>query len=386
MLALLAQEPRARPIPSSRSSAPAHGGRLLLPADPAAEASVRRAQMQMQSDVEVGRRDRHHRRASSARSRDRRRYGIVTVEIAPGTRHPDGARGGIAQRLVDDDEFVRGRGRGRRSRAGVVSDPLQPRDPQEPATAVRKPDEPAPRDAGRAHPDPAGADRRPVPTTLATVTLEDVQGNEELSLFIASADRVMEAMGYTEHGFRHANLVAKHRLPGAHRLGYTEREATLACVAGYLHDVGNALARDAHGQTGAVLVHQSLRELGARRGPDAGPRGDREPRGDRGRRGLADLGGGDPRRQVGRAPEPRSQVRPDRVRHPRPGELRRRADRSCRVDSAARTVSLELTIDTEISQVMEYFEIFLGRMQLCRHAAELLDARFRLVINGAELA
>jgi hypothetical protein len=56
------------------------------------------------------------------------------------------------------------------------------------------------------------------------------------------------------------------------------------------------------------------------------------------------------------------------------------------VDSGARTVSLELTIDTEISQVMEYFEIFLGRMQLCRHAAELLDARFRLVINGAELA
>ena len=57
-----------------------------------------------------------------------------------------------------------------------------------------------------------------------------------------------------------------------------------------------------------------------------------------------------------------------------------------RVDSDARTVSLELTIDTKISQVMEYFEIFLGRMQLCRHAAELLDARFRLVINGAELA
>jgi uncharacterized protein len=57
-----------------------------------------------------------------------------------------------------------------------------------------------------------------------------------------------------------------------------------------------------------------------------------------------------------------------------------------RVDSAARTVSLELTIDTGISQVMEYFEIFLGRMQLCRVAAEHLDARFRLVVNGAELA
>ena len=57
-----------------------------------------------------------------------------------------------------------------------------------------------------------------------------------------------------------------------------------------------------------------------------------------------------------------------------------------RVDSDARTVSLELTIDTQISQVMEYFEIFLGRMQLCRRAAEMLDARFRLVVNGSELA
>ena len=56
-----------------------------------------------------------------------------------------------------------------------------------------------------------------------------------------------------------------------------------------------------------------------------------------------------------------------------------------RVDSDARTVSLELTIDTTISQVMEYFEIFLGRMQLCRFAAEAIEARFRLVINGQEL-
>jgi uncharacterized protein len=57
-----------------------------------------------------------------------------------------------------------------------------------------------------------------------------------------------------------------------------------------------------------------------------------------------------------------------------------------RVDSGARTVSLELTIDTAISQVMDYFEIFLGRMQLCRHAAACLDARFRLEVNGQELA
>ena len=97
----------------------------------------------------------------------------------------------------------------------------------------------------------------------------------------------MEAMGYTEHGFRHANLVANIAYQVLSRLGFTEREATLASVAGYLHDVGNSLARDAHGQTGAILVYQIAPRLGARRGPDADPRGDREPRGDRRRRRLA---------------------------------------------------------------------------------------------------
>ena len=98
------------------------------------------------------------------------------------------------------------------------------------------------------------------PAALPGVTLADVQANEELSLYIASADRVMEAMGYTEHGFRHANLVAKIAYQVLARLEFSERDATLACVAGYLHDVGNALARDAHGQTGAILTYQALRD------------------------------------------------------------------------------------------------------------------------------
>ena len=98
----------------------------------------------------------------------------------------------------------------------------------------------------------------------------------------------MEAMGYTEHGFRHANLVAQHLLPGAVTAWATrEREATLASVAGYLHDVGNALARDAHGQTGAMLVYQALhdsvtRPTSCRSWPPSRttrrPRGSRSPR------------------------------------------------------------------------------------------------------------
>jgi metal-dependent HD superfamily phosphatase/phosphodiesterase len=224
----------------------------------------------------------------------------------------------------------------------------------------------------------------PGPET-ASVTLEDVQHDPELSLYIASADRVMEAMGYTEHGFRHANLVAKIAYQVLHRLGYPEREAQLACVAGYLHDVGNALARDAHGQTGAVLVYQTLRDRA--KGADLMPV-------------LAAIANHEETEGIAVSPisaavilADKSDVHRSRVRksvtlaqdiHDR---VNYAVEQSfLRVDSDARTVSLELTIDTAISQVMEYFEIFLSRMQMCRHAAEELDARFRLVINGQELA
>jgi len=219
----------------------------------------------------------------------------------------------------------------------------------------------------------------------ASISLADVQADAELSLFIASADRVMEGMGFTEHGFRHANLVASISYQVLHRLGYTDREADLACVAGYLHDVGNMLTREAHAQTGALLVHQALKDRVA--GNDLAAI-------------LAAVANHE--EDQGYAVSPisaaviladKSDVHRSRVR--RSGQvdvdIHDRVNSAVeqsflRVDSEARTVTLELTIDTRMSQVMEYFEIFLGRMQMCRHAAEQLDARFRLTINGAELA
>jgi hypothetical protein len=225
----------------------------------------------------------------------------------------------------------------------------------------------------------------PPSTDPASIRLEDVQQDDELSLYIASADRVMDAMGYTEHGFRHANLVAKIAYQVLARLGFSEREAQLACVAGYLHDVGNALARDTHGQTGAVLVYQALK--GRADGQDLMPI-------------VAAIANHEEAEGIAVSPvsaavilADKSDVHRSRVR--KPGTLDHdihdrvnfAVEQSfLRVDSDARTVSLELTIDTGISQVMDYFEIFLHRMQMCRHAAERLDARFRLVANGQELA
>ena len=219
----------------------------------------------------------------------------------------------------------------------------------------------------------------------ASITLEAVQADPELSLFIASADRVMEGMGFTEHGFRHANLVAQISYQVLHRLGFSEREAQLACVAGYLHDVGNMLSRESHAQTGAILVYQALKDRAT--GSDlaaimAAVANHEEDEGYAVSPVSAAVILADKsdvhRSRVRRSGTPNSDIH-DRVNSAVEQSF-------LRVDSDARTVTLELSIDTGISQVMEYFEIFLGRMQMCRHAAERLDARFRLTINGAELA
>ncbi|MCL6553408.1 MAG: HD domain-containing protein [Firmicutes bacterium] len=191
-------------------------------------------------------------------------------------------------------------------------------------------------------------------------------------------------MGYTEHGFRHANLVARIAYQVLRRLGYSEREATLACVAGYLHDVGNALARDAHGQTGAILVHQALRDRVE--GRDLMPI-------------LAAIANHEEAEGTAVSAisaavilADKSDVHRTRVRNPGPQtfDIHDRVNYAVqhsflRVDEKSKTVTLELTIDTAISQVMEYFEIFLGRMLMCRRAAAFLGCDFKLVINGSKL-
>ena len=224
----------------------------------------------------------------------------------------------------------------------------------------------------------------PEPAETRLITLQEIQEDPELSSFIVSADRVMEGLGFTEHGFRHANLTGRIAFNVMARLGWDERTANLACIAGYLHDVGNMVARVAHGQIGALLVRDSLKD---RMSPED----------------LASVMAavGNHEEENGEAAGPvaaaviladKSDVHRSRVRksaqidfdiHDR---VNYAAEQSfLRVDSEARTITLELTIDTEISQVMEYFEIFLDRMVMCRRAAEKLDCSFKLMINGATL-
>jgi metal-dependent HD superfamily phosphatase/phosphodiesterase len=235
---------------------------------------------------------------------------------------------------------------------------------------------------------PAGrrelAARRPAPEEAPFLTLEDIQQEPTISTFVTAADRMMEGLGYTEHGFRHANLTARIAFNVLTRLDFPERTAMVACIGGYLHDIGNMVARENHGQTGALLAYQVLHD----------------------RMSSADLAqvmaaigsheeeGGDAAGPVSAAVilADKTDVHRSRVRksaqidfdiHDRVNYASEQS--FLRVDSSARTITLELTIDTGISDVMEYFEIFLQRMVMCRRAAERLECRFKLTINGASL-
>jgi metal-dependent HD superfamily phosphatase/phosphodiesterase len=223
-----------------------------------------------------------------------------------------------------------------------------------------------------------------VPGQAPLITLEQIQKEPAISTFIANADRVMEGLGYTEHGFRHASLTSRIAFNVLTRLDYDERIAALTSIAAYLHDVGNMVARENHGPTGALLVYDVLKE--------------KMPPADL---ALVMAAIGNHEEEGGEAVSPvsaaviladKSDVHRSRVRksakidfdiHDR---VNYAAEQSfLRVDSTARTITLELTIDTEISDVMEYFEIFLQRMVMCRRAAERLECQFKLTINGATL-
>jgi metal-dependent HD superfamily phosphatase/phosphodiesterase len=215
--------------------------------------------------------------------------------------------------------------------------------------------------------------------------MEDVAASPDVKAMIEVADDYLGAIGYTEHGFRHANLVSHIAGNIVRRLGYDERTAEVAEIAGYLHDLGNCISRDHHGVSSAILAREVLRGLGMDPVETIHV--------------MNALGNheeefGTPANPVGAATiiADKSDVHRTRVRNPDPAafdihdRVNFAAHRSfLRVDGEARTLTLELDIDTDTSQVMEYFEIFLSRMQMCRAAARELDATFHLQINGTAL-
>ena len=217
------------------------------------------------------------------------------------------------------------------------------------------------------------------------MTYEQVKQDNAVRVYIAQADASMEALGFTEHSFAHVTKVAQIAGDLLEGLGYPERTVELAKIAGYLHDIGNVVNRVDHSQSGAVMAFRILDRM------EFPPE---EIAAIVTAIGNHDEGTGVPVNAVAAAliVADKSDVRRSRVR--RQADIREdihdRVNYSVtgselKLNAEEKTLTLVLAIDTAVSSVMEYFEIFMKRMLLCRKAAERLGLTFRLTINGQQL-
>jgi len=217
------------------------------------------------------------------------------------------------------------------------------------------------------------------------VTLDDVKQDKEVVALLESANEQLKTLGYTEHGKRHASLVANIAQNVLSHLGYPERTAELAAIAAYLHDIGNAIHRDAHASASALLALDILRRLGMDPKEStlimAAIGNHEEERGESVSEISAAVIIAD------KADVHRSRVQnPDMLSFDIHDRVNYAAQRSfVRVDAEKKTIALELEVDTEISSVMEYFEIFMTRMLMTRRAVRFLDCEFVLTINETKM-
>lgn len=217
------------------------------------------------------------------------------------------------------------------------------------------------------------------------ITFEDIKSSKEIQTYIKRADEALVELGYTEHSFAHVGKVASQAQDILKKLGYDERTAELARIAGYMHDIGNVVNRVDHAQSGAIMAFRILDKMGMEVEEIATV--------------ISAIGNHDestavPVNAVAAALilADKSDVRRSRVRNRDIAtfDIHDRVNYSVEssnlvIDVENKYSILELKIDTEIFAIMDYFEIFLGRMLLCRRASEFLKLRFKLVINGVEL-
>ena len=217
------------------------------------------------------------------------------------------------------------------------------------------------------------------------LTFNDIKNNQQIKTYITKADEALKVLGFTEHSYAHVTKCAVTASEILATLGYDERTCELAKIAGYMHDIGNIVNRIDHAQSGAVMAFRILDKL------DMDPE---EIATIVSAIGNHDESTASPINAVAAALilADKSDVRRSRVRNQEIATF----DIHDRVNFAAvesdlhfsddrSEIILDLEIDTEISSVMSYFEIFLNRMLLCKRAAEFLKLRFRLNINSMNL-
>lgn len=217
------------------------------------------------------------------------------------------------------------------------------------------------------------------------ITYETVRQSEEIRTYITQADHSLSALGFTEHSFAHVTRCAEVAANILVQLGYDTHQQELVRIAAFMHDIGNVVNRHDHAQTGAVMAFRILDNMGMDPADVAAV--------------ITAIGHHDdstafPVNPVAAALilADKTDVRRSRVRnkehqsfdiHDRVNYAAERSDLA--LDQAAGTITLTLAINTAFCAVMDYFEIFLERMLLCRRAAERLGLQFKLIINGLAL-
>ena len=217
------------------------------------------------------------------------------------------------------------------------------------------------------------------------ITLKDIKENKDLDALIRGAQKQLNAIGYTEHGHRHISIVSKRAGDILEKLGYPERTVELTRIAGYMHDIGNCVNRVDHAHTGAILAYDILKKMGmpieeiteimmaiGNHDENTGT-------------AVSDI-------SAALILADKSDVHRDRVVnknlstfdiHDRVNYAVTNADLI--MDEKERKIKLNLTIDTNISPVLDYFEIFMQRTMMCKYAAKYLKIWFELIINDTKL-
>ena len=217
------------------------------------------------------------------------------------------------------------------------------------------------------------------------VTLEDVKKNNEVKAFINGAQKQLDALGYTEHSYRHMGIVSSRTGEILEKLGYDEKTIELGKIAGYIHDIGNVVNRVDHAHSGAILAYNILKDMGM-------PLEDITEI-------VSAIGNHD--EKTGTAVSAisaaliladKSDAHRDRVVNTNMSnfDIHDRVnyavtDSSLKIDEKQRKVTLKLTIDTEICPVLDYFQRFMDRTMMSKYAAKYLHVMFELIINETKV-
>ena len=220
---------------------------------------------------------------------------------------------------------------------------------------------------------------------MSVITYDYIRRNPDILTYIRMSDEALAALGYTEHSFAHVEKVSSTSAMILEQLGYPERTCELARIAGFIHDIGNVINRIDHAQSGAVMAFRLLDRMSVPA---------QEISMIISAIGNHDEGTAQPLNPISAALiiADKTDVRRSRVRntelttfdiHDRVNYAAEKSELSFNADKSS--LILDLKIDTSISSVMEYFEIFLDRMVLSKRAAEFLKVRFELIINGTQI-